>query len=62
MCSAPPPPITEALPDLPAWTVSFASAPLPVLAETAEQLDAFARMKTRWMHTCWHRPCPPRTR
>jgi HD-like signal output (HDOD) protein len=41
MCSAPPPPITRALPDLQAWTAHFLSAPLPVLAETAEQLESY---------------------
>ena len=43
MCSAAPEAITEAitkaLPDLQAWTAFFASAPLPVLADTAEQLE-----------------------
>jgi HD-like signal output (HDOD) protein len=39
MCSAAPEPITEALPDLQAWTAFFAKAPLPVLADTAEQLE-----------------------
>jgi HD-like signal output (HDOD) protein len=43
MCGAAPVPITgaitEALPDLQAWTAFFASAPLPVLADTARQLE-----------------------
>jgi len=39
MCSAPPPPITRALPDLQAWTAHFLAAPLPVLADTAELLE-----------------------
>jgi HD-like signal output (HDOD) protein len=41
MCSAPPPPITRALPDLQAWTRHFLAAPIPVLADTAEQLESF---------------------
>jgi HD-like signal output (HDOD) protein len=43
MCSAAPETtteaITEALPDLQAWTAYFTSAPLPVLDDTAEQLE-----------------------
>ncbi len=39
MCSAPPPPITRALPDLAAWTARFLAAPIPVLASTAEALE-----------------------
>jgi HD-like signal output (HDOD) protein len=41
MCSAPPPPITRALPDLQAWTAHFLAAPLPVLADTAELLETY---------------------
>ncbi|MCU0919225.1 MAG: HDOD domain-containing protein [Burkholderiaceae bacterium] len=41
MCSAPPPPITRALPDLQAWTAHFLAAPVPVLADTAELLEAY---------------------
>jgi HD-like signal output (HDOD) protein len=41
MCRAPPPPITRALPDLQAWTAHFLAAPLPVLADTAELLEAY---------------------
>jgi HD-like signal output (HDOD) protein len=41
MCSAPPPPITRALPDLGAWTAHFVAAPIPVLADTAELLESF---------------------
>ena len=41
MCSAPPPPIARALPDLQAWTAHFLAAPLPVLADTAERLEAY---------------------
>ena len=41
MCSAPPTPITRALPDLQAWTAHFLAAPLPVLADTAELLEAY---------------------
>jgi HD-like signal output (HDOD) protein len=41
MCSAPPPPITRALPDLQAWTRHFLAAPLPVLADTAELLETY---------------------
>jgi HD-like signal output (HDOD) protein len=41
MCSAPPPPITRALPDLQAWTAHFMAAPLPVLADTAELLETY---------------------
>ncbi len=41
MCRAPPPPITRALPDLQAWTAHFLAAPLPVLADTAERLEAY---------------------
>jgi HD-like signal output (HDOD) protein len=41
MCSAPPPPITRALPDLQAWTRHFLAAPIPVLADTAELLDSY---------------------
>lgn len=41
MCSAPPPPITRALPDLQAWTAHFLAAPLPVLADTAELLEDY---------------------
>lgn len=40
MCSAPPPPITQALPDLCAWTAHFLAAPLPVLADTADMLES----------------------
>jgi HD-like signal output (HDOD) protein len=39
MCSAPPPPITRALPDLDAWTRHFLAAPMPVLADTAELIE-----------------------
>jgi HD-like signal output (HDOD) protein len=41
MCSAPPPRITRALPDLQAWTAHFLAAPLPVLPDTAEMLEAY---------------------
>ncbi len=41
MCSAPPPPITRALPDLCAWARHFLSAPIPVLADTAELIESF---------------------
>jgi HD-like signal output (HDOD) protein len=41
MCSAPLPPITRALPDLQAWTRHFLSAPMPVLADTAELLESY---------------------
>jgi HD-like signal output (HDOD) protein len=41
MCSAPPPPISRALPDLQAWTAHFLAAPLPVLADTAEELESY---------------------
>ena len=41
MCSAPPPPISRALPDLRAWTAHFLAAPLPVLADTAEGLESY---------------------
>jgi HD-like signal output (HDOD) protein len=41
MCSAPPPPITRALPDLAAWTAHFMAAPIPVLAETAELIETY---------------------
>jgi HD-like signal output (HDOD) protein len=41
MCSAPPPPIHRALPDLQAWTRHFLVAPLPVLADTAEVLETY---------------------
>jgi HD-like signal output (HDOD) protein len=44
MCSAPTlplPAITHALPDLQAWTAHFLSAPMPVLADTAELLEAY---------------------
>jgi HD-like signal output (HDOD) protein len=41
MCSAPPPPISRALPDLQAWTAHFLAAPLPVLADTAEGLESY---------------------
>ena len=41
MCSAPPPPITRALPDLQAWTRHFLAAPMPVLADTAELLESY---------------------
>lgn len=41
MCSAPPPPIARALPDLQAWTAHFLAAPIPVLADTAERLEAY---------------------
>jgi HD-like signal output (HDOD) protein len=41
MCSAPPPPICRALPDLQAWTRHFLVAPLPVLADTAELLETY---------------------
>ena len=41
MCSAPPPPISRALPDLRAWTAHFLAAPLPVLADTAEELESY---------------------
>jgi HD-like signal output (HDOD) protein len=41
MCSAPPPPITRALPDLQAWTAHFLAAPMPVLADTAELLESY---------------------
>lgn len=37
----PRPPLTEALPDLPAWTVHFATANIPVLADTADTLESF---------------------
>lgn len=40
MCSPPPPPITRALPDLCAWARHFLSAPIPVLPDTAEMLEA----------------------
>ena len=41
MCSAQPPPISRALPDLQAWTAHFLAAPLPVLADTAEGLESY---------------------
>ncbi len=41
MCSAPPPPITRALPELQAWTRHFLARPIPVLAETAERLESY---------------------
>jgi HD-like signal output (HDOD) protein len=41
MCSAPPPPIARALPDLGAWTAHFLAAPMPVLADTAELLEHY---------------------
>ena len=44
MCSASPSPpvqIAHALPDLQAWTAHFLAAPLPVLADTAELLEAY---------------------
>lgn len=41
MCSAPPSPIIRALPDLPAWTAWLLAAPIPVLADTAEQLEGY---------------------
>ena len=41
MCPAPPLPITRALPDLQAWTAHFLAAPIPVLADTAELLEAY---------------------
>ena len=41
MCSAPPSLITHALPDLCAWARHFLSAPIPVLADTAELLESF---------------------
>jgi HD-like signal output (HDOD) protein len=41
MCSAPPPPLTRALPDLQAWSTHFLAAPLPVLADTAELLEGY---------------------
>ena len=40
MCSPPPPPLTRALPDLCAWVRHFLSAPIPVLPDTAELLEA----------------------
>jgi HD-like signal output (HDOD) protein len=40
MCCAAPPPITRPLPDLAAWTKHFMAAPIPVLADTAEQIEA----------------------
>ena len=40
MCSAPPPPIDRALPDLDAWTAHCLAAPMPVLGSTAEALEA----------------------
>jgi HD-like signal output (HDOD) protein len=39
MCSAAPPPITHALKDLDAWTTYVLSAPMPVLADSAEMLE-----------------------
>jgi HD-like signal output (HDOD) protein len=41
MCTAPPPMITHALPELQAWTAFFLAAPMPVLADTAEQLESY---------------------
>lgn len=41
MCSAPPPMITRALPELQAWTAFFLAAPIPVLADTAELLEGY---------------------
>jgi HD-like signal output (HDOD) protein len=41
MCSAPPPMITRALPDLQAWTAFVLAAPMPVLADTAELLESY---------------------
>ena len=40
MCSPPPPPLTRALPDLCAWVRHFLGAPIPVLPDTAELLEA----------------------
>ncbi len=40
MCSAPPRPITQALPDLCAWTAYCLATPTPVLADTAETLES----------------------
>ena len=40
MCSAPPPLITRALPDLGEWAAHFLKAPIPVLADTAEVLQS----------------------
>jgi len=41
MCSAPPPMITRALPDLQAWTAHVLAAPMPVLDDTAELLESY---------------------
>lgn len=41
MCTAPPPMITRALPDLQAWTDHCLAAPMPVLADTAELLEGY---------------------
>jgi HD-like signal output (HDOD) protein len=41
MCSAPPPMITRALPELQDWTAFFMAAPTPVLADTAELLESY---------------------
>ncbi|HRH85891.1 MAG TPA: HDOD domain-containing protein [Rubrivivax sp.] len=39
LCSPVPPRLSEALPDLAAWTAFFLRAPLPVLADTAQRLE-----------------------
>jgi HD-like signal output (HDOD) protein len=39
LCLAAPPHLTEALPDLAAWTAHCLAVPLPVLADTAERLE-----------------------